>query len=70
MNGPRMSVNEVIKDMREKGMSISPKSFNSGVDAGVFPFAKFLGVSELTGRRAYLIMRKDYEQWSKEYLNV
>ena len=36
---------------------------------GVFPFAHVIGICP-TGKVNFLIMRRDYEQWSKEYLNV
>lgn len=69
MPNPRMTVNEVLDDMRSRGFKISPKTFNEGTDAGCFPFVKILGISEATGRRNVLIMRKDYETWAREYLD-
>ena len=68
MPNPRMTVNEVLNDMRSKGFKMSPKTFNEAIDAGCFPFVNILGVSEATGRRNVLIMRKDYETWAQEYL--
>lgn len=69
MASPRMTVNEVLNDMRRRGFKISPKTFSEGVDAGCFPFVNVLSQSEATGRRNVLIMRKDYEAWAQEYLN-
>jgi len=68
MSSPRMTVNDVLNDMRGKGFKISPKTFRECVDAGRFPFVTVLGESEATGRRNLLIMRKDYESWADEYL--
>ena len=68
MAKPRMTVNEVLNDMRARGFSISPKTFSEGVDAGCFPFVNVLSKSDNTGRRNVLIMRKDYEKWVQEYL--
>ena len=68
MKKPTMSVNEVMSDMRSLGMSMSNKKFNQAIDSGCFPFVKVLGVSDATGRRTILIMRKDYEDWVEEYL--
>lgn len=68
MQKPRMTVNEVLKDMRSKGFSISPKTFNEGIEAGCFPFVSVLSQGEATGRKNLLIMRKDYEAWANEYL--
>lgn len=67
MARPKMTVNEVLEDMRSRNFPISPKSFNEGIDAGAFPFARILGYSD-TGRRNILILRKDYEAWAGEYL--
>lgn len=70
MSSPKISVTDVIKDMRKHGMSMSPRTFFYGIESGAFPFAKIIGVSENTGRRTVLIMRKDYEEWAEEYLYV
>ena len=68
MEKPRMTVNEVLGDMRARGFSISPKTFSEGEDAGCFPFVHVLSQSDNTGRKNLLIMRKDYEKWVREYL--
>lgn len=68
MARPKMTVNEVLTDMRSRGFPISPKTFNEGIDSGAFPFARVLGYSD-TGRRNILILRRDYEAWAEEYLS-
>lgn len=64
---PRMTIQEVCRDMRERGMPISPKSLSDGIQVGAFPFGKVLSVSG-TGIRNILILRKDYEAWARDYL--
>lgn len=68
MTSPRMTVTDILTDMRGRGLKISQKTFRDGVDAGCFPFVKVLGESEATGRRNLLILRRDYESWADEYL--
>lgn len=68
MAKPRMSVNEVMNDMRSRGFPVSPKTFNESIDAGVFPFVHILGYTE-TGKRNLLILRREYEAWARDYLD-
>lgn len=67
MKKPNMTTNEVMRDMRERGFSISQPNFTRAVAQGLFPFVKVLGEGE-TGRKALLIFRKEYEAWADEYL--
>ena len=69
MKKPRLTVNELLADMRNRDFNISQKTLNEGIDAGCFPFIKVLGVGK-TGRRNLLIMRRDYEKWADEYLRI
>lgn len=69
MNKLQMTVNEVMADMRQHGMPMSPGKFNLMVDAGFFPFVKILRVSA-GGRRTQVIFRRDYEAWRDEQLGV
>lgn len=62
-----MTIQEVCRDMRERGMPISPKSLADGIQVGAFPFGKVLSTSG-TGIRNILILRRDYEAWAREYL--
>lgn len=64
---PRMTLDEVLEDMRSSGMSIGKEVLSHCLKNGVFPFGHVVGTSP-TGRDAILIMRKDYESWAKEYL--
>lgn len=64
---PRMSINEVCDDMRHRGMSVSHKTLSDGLVSGVFPFGELLGLSP-TGRRSFLILRRNYEAWANENL--
>lgn len=64
---PRMTLNEVMEHMRCHGMSIGADVLSTCLENGVFPFAHVIGKGP-TGRTCFLIMRKDYEQWAKEYL--
>ena len=61
----RMNIEEVMADMRSRGMSVSYRTFIESVDKGVFPFVTVLGQSE-TGRRRQIILRSDYEAWANE----
>lgn len=67
MASPRLTVGDLLRDMRSRGFNISQKTLYEGVEAGCFPFIKVLGVGK-TGRRNLLIMRRDYETWANEYL--
>lgn len=66
-NKIRMTAHEVMQDLRERGFSISQKSFNTFVENGTFPFVKILSVGD-TGRRTYMILRRDYESWLNGFL--
>lgn len=64
-----MNVNEVMADMRQHGMRMSPKKFNLMVDAGLLPFVQVLAVSP-GGRRTQIIPRKEYESWRNKELEA
>lgn len=61
----RMTMNEVMSDMRSCGFSISQKTLSDGMVAGVFPFGTLLSTGQ-TGRRMFMILRRDYETWKNE----
>ena len=69
MASPRMTVNELLTDMRNRDFNISQKTLYEGIEAGIFPFVRVLGIST-TGRRNLLIMRRDYNEWAEKYLNL
>ena len=64
---PRMTLDDVLNDMRSKGMPMSKKSLCECLKQGVFPWAHTIGTGP-NGRNNYLIMRRDYEAWASEYL--
>lgn len=62
-----MTLDDVLDDMRSKGMPMSKKTLCECLRQGVFPFAHTIGTGP-NGRNNYLIMRRDYEKWAEEYL--
>lgn len=69
MKKQKMTVSDVLLEMRARGLNISQKTFYDGIEKGVFPFVNILGFGE-TGRRNLLILRKDFETWAAEYLSA
>lgn len=67
MNKPKMTLQDVFDDMKKRGFLLNYRSFQSGLEQGMFPFVRILGVGP-SGRRTYMIFRKDYEIWADEYL--
>ena len=67
MQKPRMTLDDVLSDMRKPGMPMEKRTLSECLKQGVFPFATVLGISP-TGRANFLIMRRDYEKWAEEYL--
>lgn len=68
MPGPRMTLAEVVADMRSRGVRIKVNTLSDGIASGTFPFGSILSVGE-TGRRSILILRCDYEKWAAEKLS-
>jgi hypothetical protein len=58
----RMTMIAVMADMRACGYPISQKTLSDGMAEGVFPFGTLLSTGT-TGRRTFMILRKDYENW-------
>lgn len=58
---PRMNLREVVEAMRQYGMSMSDSTLSDCIEEGVFPFGHYVG-------GAYIIMRKDFEDWAADYL--
>lgn len=67
MPNPRMTIEEVCADMRMHGMSINNQTLSDGIAAGAFKFGTVVSVGQ-SGKRNIIIMRRDYERWSEEYL--
>lgn len=68
-NNPRMTLDDVLEDMRAHGMPMAKDTLSHCLTEGIFPFAHILSVSP-TGKTKFLIMRKDYNAWADEYLNI
>lgn len=64
---PRMTMDDVLEDMRTHGMPMEKQTLSQCLRNGVFPFASIIGVGP-TGRTSFMIMRRDYEKWAEEYL--
>jgi len=67
MKKPRMTLDDVLADMRAHGMTMEKKVLSECLKREVFPFATILKTGP-TGRTTFLIMRRDYEKWAAEYL--
>ena len=65
---PRMTLDDVLADMRAHGMSMEKGVLSECLKKGIFPFASVLSIGP-TGRASFLIMRRDYEKWAEEYLH-
>lgn len=69
MAAPRMTIKEVADDMRRRGMGMAYKTITDNIANGTFSFGTVIGTGE-TGRRTFLILRRDYEDWAEKYLAV
>ena len=66
---PRMTLDDVLEDMRANGMKIGKDVLSNCLKLGIFPFGHVVSVSA-NGQSTFLIMRKDYDDWAKEYLQA
>lgn len=62
---PRMTIQDVCRDLRSRGMGLNHKTVTDGIESGLFPFGRLLATNP-SGRRTFLILRKDYEAWADE----
>lgn len=62
---PKMSLLDVCKDLRSRGMGATQRTVADGIVQGVFPFGRVLSVSP-NGRRTFLILGREYERWAEE----
>lgn len=67
MGKPRMTLNEVLTEMRSRGMSMGQATLADMIEAGKVPFATLIGYGD-AGRRSFLILRADFEEWADKYL--
>ncbi len=65
---PRMTLDDVLADMRAHGMSMGKPALITCLREGIFPFAHIIG--EPSGKTNFLIMRRDYDAWAEEYLKI
>ena len=61
----RMTLDDVIVDLRSRGCPINKKVLSDLLKNGTFPFATVLNVGK-TGRTSFLILRPQYEAWANE----
>ena len=64
---PRMTLDDVLEDLRAHGMNIGKDVLSNCLKQGIFPFGHVVG-SAPTGRACFLIMRLDYQRWAEEYV--
>lgn len=67
--GPRMTIQEVMQDMSSRGLKMTPRTISECLLSGALPFGRVLNVGD-SGRTTFLIFRKDYEDWAREYLDI
>ena len=64
---PKLNTEELMRELRARGFSISHKTLMEGIENGVFPFVRVMGES-LTGRKRFMILRSDFEDWANDRL--
>lgn len=69
MPNPRMTLKEVMEDMKDRGLPMTPKTISECLVSGALPFAHIIGTGD-SGRTTFLIFRRDYEKWAEEYLDT
>lgn len=62
---PRMTLDDVLLDMRSRGMPMHKKTLSDLLKSGAFPFAILASVGK-TGRANFIILRSQYEAWAEE----
>lgn len=62
-----MTVDEMLRDIRKHGISISQKTFDAYLENGLMPFVKIINTGR-TGRRTFFIVRKEYEVWIEGFM--
>lgn len=64
---PRMTLDDVLADMRARGLPMGKKTLCECLKKGMYPWATVINTGP-TGRNSYLILRRDYEAWAEVYL--
>ena len=67
MGKAMMTLKDVADDMRSRGCSLALRTIADRIEDGTFPFGKITSTGN-SGRRTFIIFRKDYESWADEYL--
>lgn len=67
MKKPVMTLSEVVQDLRDIGMKTNSAAIADGIEDGLYPFGRILGVGA-SGRRHIQIFRSDFERWKSEIL--
>lgn len=67
MGNPRMTLKDVAEDMKSRGCNLAMRTIADRIEDGTFPFGKITGTGS-TGRRTFMILRRDYETWAEQYL--
>ena len=68
MANPRMTLDDVLTDMRAHGMKMGKELLTRCLEENVFPFSKNVVLEG--GHNNFIIMRRDYNAWAEEYYNV
>ena len=61
----RMTLEDVVQELRRHGISMSKKTLADGTSQRVFPFGQEIRTGK-TGRRTFIIMKADFEKWLEE----
>ena len=67
MKKPVMTLSEVVQDLRAIGMKTNATVIADGIEEGIYPFGRILGVGA-SGRRHIQIFRNDFERWKSAVL--
>lgn len=67
MKKPRMTLSEVLTEMRSRGLSMGQATLADMIEEGKVPIATMIGYGD-SGRRSFLILRADFEEWAAKYL--
>lgn len=63
---PVMTFTELRKELGRHGIGIGNDALASAIEQGVYPFASCYRI-EGSQRRKFVIYRKKFEEWLKEY---
>lgn len=66
---PTMTLEDIVQDMRSRGMPMGKLKLSKLIKDGTFPFGKVVNVGD-TGRVTFLIFRVNYEEWASKYLKI